>query len=516
MPLAIEMAAARASTLGLAALRDHLEERLQLLRASARGAPARQQTLRATLDWSHSLLDAKERAGLRRLSVFAGSFGLDAACAVVAWEDSDRWAAMDALSGLVEKSLVHAEQREPPRFRLLESTRLYAGEALRAADEVDATERRYGAAMAAVADAAEAAFWTESDAAWLERFTPDYDNLQAAFDHATRIGDGEVAAATGNALQRLDVLRNVHAPIRRRAQAALALLQGAGPKARALLLNCVAPHSVIAVTVAESLNAARAAAAAWEDLGDAPQLHVAQGLLASQLARSGEHAAAQAALDRARSLEDAEWPARRRMRGAEFAAAVANYRGDAAGYREYTRMELALAEQAGSPRTAAHCRLKLADAALMAGDVPEAIALGEAAAAQLGDLDQPSHRGLALTNLAEALVVDGQDARAREAIVKALPLMWTNGWGHLPLDTVAALAASVGDTQASARLLGYVDAYYAGNRETRQPNESRLASRTVALLEAACGTGGYEHWRAAGTRLTKDQARALAETWLSR
>lgn len=411
LPLAIEMAAARVATLGLPALCAHLEGRLQLLRADQRSAPARQQTLRATLDWSHSLLEPSERAVLRRLSVFAGSFGLECACSVIAPDGLDRWTALDALTGLVDKSLVQVEQREPPRFRLLESTRIYAAEALNAAGEREATAHRYDAAMAEVADAAEAAFWTESDAAWLARYAPDYDNLHAAFDHASRIGNADVAAAIGNALQRLDVLRNVHLPIRGRAEVALALLPAAGPRAKALLLNCVAPHSVIAV--AERLQAAHDAVAAWEALGDVPQLYVALGLLASQLARSGEHDAAAAALERARSLEDTRLPPRRRMRGAELAAAVSNYRGDAAGYRAHTRAELELAEQAGAPRAAAHARLKLADGALMAGDVHEAIALGEEAVRQLGDLDQPSHRGLALTNLAEALVLDGQVQRAR-------------------------------------------------------------------------------------------------------
>ena len=158
---------------------------MQLLRASQRGAPARQQTLRATLDWSYSLLDPNERVAVRRLSVFAGSFGLEAACTVVVADDLDRWTALDALKGLVEKSLMQVEQRDPPRFRLLESTRLYAGEALGAAGEIDATARRYGAAMAALADAAESDFWTESDAAWLARYAPDYDDLHAAFDQAS-------------------------------------------------------------------------------------------------------------------------------------------------------------------------------------------------------------------------------------------------------------------------------------------------------------------------------------------
>jgi len=516
VPLALEMAAARVPTLGLVTLREHLQHRFELLRTSQRAAPPRQQTLRATLDWSYSLLDENERSVLRRLSVFTGGFGIEAGCAVVASGAPERLAALDALSGLVEKSLVHLEQREPPRFRLLESTRAYATEALGAAGEVQATARRHGMAMAALANAAETAFWIESDAEWLARFAPDYDNLHAAFDYAAHVGDAEVAAATGNALQRLDVLRNVHVPIRRRAATALALIPAAGPKARALLLNCVAPHSVIAITVAERLDVARAAVAAWEALGDLPQMYVAYGLLASQLARSGEHDAARAALEHARRLESADWPARRRMRGAEFAAAVANYGGDAAGYQEHTRRELALAEKAGAPRTAAWCRLKLADGALMAGHTREAIALGDDAVMHLGELDQPSHRGLALSNLAEALLLDGQDERARDTIARALPLMWENSWEHLLLDTVATLAASAGDVRTSATLLGYVDEYYSKNRETRQPNEARLAARSIALLEAACGSSGYTHWCEEGARLTRDQARALAETWLGR
>lgn len=514
MPLALEMAAARVPTLGLATLRNHLEGRLELLRTTQRGAPARQQTLRATLDWSHSLLEPKERAALRRLSVFAGTFGPEAACTVIASDDIDRVSALDALGGLVEKSLVQPEQRDPPRFRLLETTRLYAGEELNASGETDVTLRRYGAAMTAVAEAAESAFWTESDAIWLAHYAPDYGNLDAAFDHAIQIGDADVAGATGNALRQLDVLRNVHLPIRRRAEAARALLSAAGPRAKALLLNCVAPHSVIAVTVATRLEAAREAVSAWESLGDVPQLYVALALLASQMARSGQHDAARVLLDRALSIEDPEWPPRRRMRGAELAAAVSNYRGDAAGYRAHTRIELELAEQAGAPRVAAWARLKLADGALMAGDVREAITLGEEAVKQLGDLDQPSHHGLALTNLAEALLLDGQEERSREIIGQALPLMWANGWGHIPLDTLAALAAASGDAPTSARLLGYVDAYYAVSKETRQPNEGRLAAHTVALLDA-CHPEGHAHWRAEGARFSKEQARALADSWLA-
>jgi predicted ATPase/DNA-binding winged helix-turn-helix (wHTH) protein len=513
--LAIEMAAARLPTLGLGELRRHLNERLQLLRGSRHSGPARQQTLRATLAWSHSLLDANEQAALRRLSVFAGSFGLDAARRVAANDGLDTLAAIDALTGLVDKSLIQVDQFDPPRYRMLESTRLYAREALHDAGEWVPTAQRHGVAMVELAEKAEAAFWTEPDAAWLERYALEYDDLQEAFQKACERRDADIAAITGNALRRLDEMRNVHAPIRQRAECARTLLSAASERAQAWLWNCVAPHSVIAVTVVPRLTAAREAVAAWERLNDAPQLYIALGILAGQLARAGDHEQARAVLARARALEDPAWPPRRRMRGAEHAAAVCNYRGDAAGYRAHTRVELALAEQGGAPRTAAWARLKLADAALMAGDMDEAIALGEQAVAQLSALDQPSHLGLALSNLSEALLVAGQPSRAREIAARALPLMRQNEWGHMVLDTIALLGARNGDVEASARLLGYTDGHYAKNEEQRQPNESRLAELAATTLAATIGAERRDQLRSEGRGIGEQQAWALAAVLLA-
>ena len=150
--LAIEMAAVRLPLLGLEALQARLGERLKLLRGASRLMPARHQTLRATLDWSHSLLNSEEQAVLRRLSVFAGSFRLDMAQRVAATEDLDEWMVLDALTALIDKSLVQVERNEPPRYRLLETTRLYAAERLLEHAETEATLRRHSEALAALAD----------------------------------------------------------------------------------------------------------------------------------------------------------------------------------------------------------------------------------------------------------------------------------------------------------------------------------------------------------------------------
>ena len=151
--LAIEMAAARLPLLGVAQVLARLGERFRLLRSAERGAPARHQTLHATLDWSHSLLSDNERTVLRRLSVFVGSFRLEAAQQVAASDDIDEWAVLDDLAALADKSLLQVEPGDPPRYRMLETMRLYAAERLVQHAEQQATWVRHGRAMAWIADA---------------------------------------------------------------------------------------------------------------------------------------------------------------------------------------------------------------------------------------------------------------------------------------------------------------------------------------------------------------------------
>ena len=107
-----------------------LDERFRLLTGGSRTVLPRQQTLRAALEWSHNLLNDAERAVFRRLSVFAGGFTMELAQAVARDDQLDEWAVLDRLSALVDKSLVVADTGEPPRYRLLESARIFALEHL--------------------------------------------------------------------------------------------------------------------------------------------------------------------------------------------------------------------------------------------------------------------------------------------------------------------------------------------------------------------------------------------------
>jgi predicted ATPase/DNA-binding winged helix-turn-helix (wHTH) protein len=141
LPLAIEIAAARAATLGIGAVASRLHDRFGLLTGGSRTAMPRHQALRATLDWSYDLLSAAERTVLRALSVFSGGFTLHAACAVAAASAAGAPDLVDVVAGLVGKSLIVLDLGGVGRYRMLETTRAYAGEKLHEAGEADRAMR---------------------------------------------------------------------------------------------------------------------------------------------------------------------------------------------------------------------------------------------------------------------------------------------------------------------------------------------------------------------------------------
>ena len=143
IPLAIELVARRVGSLGIAELAAALEAPQLLLTSGYRTGPARQHTMRASLDWSHDLLTDKQQVVLRRLSTFSGEFTLHDAVTVVSDRDQSDCDIIDEVSELVAKSFIASDMREAqPRFRLTHITRAYALEKLRESGEFDATARR--------------------------------------------------------------------------------------------------------------------------------------------------------------------------------------------------------------------------------------------------------------------------------------------------------------------------------------------------------------------------------------
>src|SRR5262249_23156047 len=154
LPLAIELAAARVRTLGVEDILSHLDDSIRLLVGGRRTAPTRQQTLRATLDWSYGLLSTEERAVFGCMAVVAGDCSLDAAEAGCADDGVAPSDVLDLLERLVDKSLVVMQERDGhARFRLLEPVRQYAHERLSADGELNLVRRRHALYYVAYGDA---------------------------------------------------------------------------------------------------------------------------------------------------------------------------------------------------------------------------------------------------------------------------------------------------------------------------------------------------------------------------
>ena len=201
LPLAIELAAARTRMMSPAAIADALEDRFRLLTGGGRNAQARQQTLEASVAWSHDLLDETERALLRRLSVFNGGFTLEAAEAVCADDVIDGYAVLDLLSRLVDKSLTQVDDLGPePRYRLLETIRHYARSRLLESGEADRVRHRHLEWFLAYAERAEPELGSAGGPWWMDRLDADHDNLQSALEWAEITGRHETVLRLATAL----------------------------------------------------------------------------------------------------------------------------------------------------------------------------------------------------------------------------------------------------------------------------------------------------------------------------
>jgi predicted ATPase/DNA-binding CsgD family transcriptional regulator len=190
IPLAIELAAARVRVLAPAQIATGLSDRFGLLTSGARGAPARQRTLEASLDWSYDLLDDTQRLALARLSVFAGSFELDAATAVLARDGIDGNEVLDLIAALAEQSLLQVVEHDGrARYRLLETIRAYARQRLSELDDPARVRDRHLAFHVGLAGRAHAGLSGGQPEPWMARLAADLDDLRAAMDWAAECGD---------------------------------------------------------------------------------------------------------------------------------------------------------------------------------------------------------------------------------------------------------------------------------------------------------------------------------------
>jgi predicted ATPase/DNA-binding winged helix-turn-helix (wHTH) protein len=190
VPLALELAAARVKAFSVAQIVARVGDSLELLTGGGRATVARQRTLRGSIDWSYDMLSDPERALLRRLSVFAGGWTLDAAESVCSEDEGGRATErrpaeiFDLLARLVDKSLISVEEgRAGVRYRMLEAIRQYAGERLRGAEDAEATMDRHRNWCVRLAEDAEEGLAGPEQIAWLRRVDAEHDNLRAAMQY---------------------------------------------------------------------------------------------------------------------------------------------------------------------------------------------------------------------------------------------------------------------------------------------------------------------------------------------
>lgn len=197
LPLALELAASRMRVLPVREIAARLHDLLNLLTAGSRTTPPRQQTLRATIEWSHDLLSEQERTLFRRLSVFAGGWTLDAATVVCSAAPLAEAQILDILSGLIDQSLV-AFDPDLERYSMLETLREFASEALDLSGERAATEVRHARYFSGYAESAQ--LHGPEQTAWVERLDVDIDNLRRAISGGVKHGECETALKLGGAL----------------------------------------------------------------------------------------------------------------------------------------------------------------------------------------------------------------------------------------------------------------------------------------------------------------------------
>ncbi len=201
IPLALELAAARVKMLPVEQIAKRLDDRFRLLTGGARTALPRQQTLRATIDWSYNLLSEQERTLLRRLAVFIGGWTLEAAEEICSADDILSEQILDLLSQLVNKSLVAVETTQgESRYEVLETVRQYAREKLFDAEENSPLRDKHLAYFVKLAEQAEPELYRSNQVFWFNKLDEELDNIRLALEWSLRINNSEKALRIAGAL----------------------------------------------------------------------------------------------------------------------------------------------------------------------------------------------------------------------------------------------------------------------------------------------------------------------------
>lgn len=422
MPLAIELAAARVRALSLTEILESLHDRFRLLTGGSRTAVRRQQTLRASVDWSHALLSDPERVLLRRLAVFPGGFNLDGAQAVTTGGEVHRYEVIDLLTLLVDKSLLITENTSGrTRYRLLETLRQYALEKLGESGEADSVRGRHRDHYTAIAAALDAPSIAGHERR-LNQTDIEIDNLRAAFAWSRENGDTDQALLLASSLQPLWRARGRLQEGRTWFDAALDDYDArCGEVDRGLYARVLADQAFMDghAGITDRLDQAQKALGIARDIDDPPLLIralTACGGLAAYNAEVARPLLAEA-VDLARSMSD-KWMLAETLAWQAYTALMGG--GDPVAARAACEEARELAGELGDGFVSRICGWFLGIAHLFQGDLEKAVALSSEAISESDAAhDTLNGCGGALV-LAHALARRGDTAAARAAAQASL------------------------------------------------------------------------------------------------
>jgi predicted ATPase/DNA-binding XRE family transcriptional regulator len=478
LPLAIELAAARVNVLSVRTLLARLDDRLGLLTRGAHDLPDRQRTLRAAIEWSHTLLDPAARVLFRRLAVFSGGWTLEAAETVCSGGELGGQV-LDALATLVDHSLARRETSADaePRFAMLETVGEYARERLETSDEADALRRRHAAFYLALADGAARELRGPRQHQSVTRLDREHDNLRAALGWSLDRGEGELALRLVGALAPFWDVRSALSEAR--TWLARALAAGGRPALRIPALTWAAYFACL-----------------QGDLGPAER-QAEQALALAHEQGSG--------------------------RGAGYAllilGQVATERGDGAAAVRHWEACLTALRDAGDTWGMARPLNNLGEAARARGDYDRARALHEEALAlhrRLGDtLTLPN----VLCNLARVAWRQGDAPAARAAADEALALSIEQGnmlYIAAALEVLAIALTALAEPARAARLWGAATALREALGAPLEVTDRADQECAVAAARASLGAGRLAALWAEGRMLTPERAIAVARRARSR
>jgi predicted ATPase/DNA-binding winged helix-turn-helix (wHTH) protein len=508
LPLALEMAAALLPYLSLKEVRDGLDERFEMLTQGSRVAKDSHSTLLKLVEWSHGLLNQQDRETFRRLAVFAGSFSSEAALAV-AGAEIDRWTARASLRRLNEKSLLIIEPGEAPRYRMLETMRLYARERLRESGEEAVIAERHARYYAQLLEPADAIWETISDSEWRATYAPEIDNIRGALDWSladkerTEIGI-VVAGSTGRLWNMLDLVPEGRRycdrlidriePSANSAGAARLLRRGG-----VLWLDADRSRSVVML---------ERSAAIYRELRDPVNLGIVMGHIGGICVYLGRLTAARAALSEASALLSASGPSKSLSNiTTDFGALAISMRDFAEAAKFYNNART-LARELKDPVRELIALCNLAEVEFGQGAIERAIARAREAANGFRDLGQSVRLARVQVNMAAYLALRGDCVEARQMAREALASLRKDGgeWLRLCLQVWALLGVLAGKDVEAAQLIGFVNADYDRSGYVREPLEQEIFGTISKRLAAALTAADIAFWNADGAQWTADYA----------